>query len=101
MIKHPLLTLTAAGLASLAVAAPASADSLFAPDTAAQNVATGGGITAWATPEGDGFRLVVRTADGTVSTPDLPAFETAPDPSIGSTGEAVGGLPRRPTPALF
>lgn len=101
MIKHSLLTLTAAGLASLAVAAPASADSLFAPDTAARNVATGGGVTAWATPEGDGFRLVVRTADGTVSTPDIPAFETAPDPVIGSTGAAAAGFPARQVLVLY
>ena len=101
MTKHSLITLTAAGLASLAVAAPASADTLLAPDAAAKNVATGGGVTAWATPEGDGFRLVVRTADGTVSTPDIPAFATAPDPTIGSTGSAAGGFDARRLLVLY
>lgn len=101
MTKHSLITLTAAGLASLAVAAPASADTLLAPDAAAKNVATGGGVTAWATPEGDGFRLVVRTADGTVSTPDIPAFATAPDPTIGSTGQAAAGFDARRVLVLY
>jgi hypothetical protein len=101
MTKHSLITLTAAGLASLALAAPASADTLLAPDAAAKNVATGGGVTAWATPEGDGFRLVVRTADGTVSTPDIPAFATAPDPTIGSTGQAAAGFGARRVLALY
>jgi hypothetical protein len=101
MIKHSLITLTAAGLASLALAPGASADTLLAPDGAAKNVATGGGVTAWATPEGDGFRLVVRTADGTVSTPDIPAFATAPDPTIGSTGQAAAGFDGRQVLVLY
>jgi hypothetical protein len=101
MTKHSLITLSVAGLASLALAAPASADTLLAPDAAAKNVATGGGVTAWATPEGDGFRLVVRTADGTVSTPDIPAFATAPDPTIGSTGAAAGGFDARQVIVLY
>jgi opacity protein-like surface antigen len=91
MTKHALLSLPAAALASLAVAAPASADTLLAPDSDAQNVAFGGGYAAWATPQGDRFRLVVRAPDGTVSTPDLPSFARAPDPSIGSTGFPIAG----------
>lgn len=84
-----LISLAVAGAASLAVAAPASADTLLTPAPDARNVASGGGYAAWAAPEGDGFRLVVRAPDGTVSTPDLPAFAEAPDPTIGSTGFAV------------
>ena len=66
-----------------------------------KNVATGGGLTAWATPEGDGFRLVLRTADGTLSTPDIPAFATAPDPTIGSTGPAAAGFDGRQVLVLY
>jgi hypothetical protein len=91
MTKHALLSLSAAALASLAAAAPASADTLLAPAPDAQHVAFGGGYTAWAAPAGDRFRLVVRAPDGTVSTPDLPSFARAPDPSIGSTSFAIGG----------
>jgi hypothetical protein len=58
-------------------------------------------VTAWATPEGDGFRLVVRTADGTVSTPDIPAFDAAPDPVVGSTGAAAAGFPARQVLVLY
>ncbi len=91
MTKHALLSLSAAGLASLAVAAPASADTLLAGAPQARNVTYGGGYVAWAAPEGDGFRLVVRAPDGTVSTPDLPRFTRAPDASIGSTGFPIAG----------
>jgi hypothetical protein len=91
MTKHALLSLSAAGLASLAVAAPASADTLLAGAPQARNVTYGGGYVAWAAPEGDGFRLVVRALDGTVATPDLPRFTSAPAPSIGSTSFAIGG----------
>jgi hypothetical protein len=91
MTKHALLSLPIVALASLAAAAPASADSLLAAAPDARNVAYGGGYAAWAVPEGDGFGLVVRAPDGTVSTPDLPRFANAPDPSIGSTSFAIGG----------
>jgi hypothetical protein len=89
MTKRSLTSLAVAGAASLAVAAPASADTLLTPAPDARNIAYGGGYAAWAAPQGDGFRLVVRAPDGTVSTPDLPAFAEAPDPTIGSTGFAV------------
>jgi hypothetical protein len=89
--RHALLTLPVAALASLAVAAPASADTLLAAAPGARNVAYGGGYVAWAAPESDGFRLVVRAPDGAISTPDIPPFASAPDPSIGSTSFAIGG----------
>jgi hypothetical protein len=89
MTKRSLISLAVAGAASLAVAAPASADTLLTPAPDARNVAYGGGYAAWAAPFGDGFRLVVRAPDGTVATPDVPAFDEAPDPSIGSTGFAI------------
>jgi len=91
MTTRSLISLSAAGLASLAVAAPASADTLLAPAPNAKNVAYGGGYAVWAAPDGDEFRLVVRAPNGTVSTPDLPAFDTAPDPSVGSTGFGAPG----------
>jgi hypothetical protein len=89
MTMRSLTSLAVAGAASLAVAAPASADTLLTPAPDARNVAYGGGYAAWAAPEGDGFKLVVRAPDGTVSTPNLPAFSEAPDPTIGSTGFAI------------
>jgi hypothetical protein len=89
MTMRSLTSLAVAGAASLTVAAPASADTLLTPAPGARNIAYGGGYAAWAAPQGDGFRLVVRAPDGTVSTPDLPAFAEAPDPTIGSTGFAV------------
>jgi hypothetical protein len=85
MSKHLLPLLAAA--ATLAAAAPAQADTLLAPAPAgSSNLAFGGGWLAWSQPEGDAFRLVLRAPDGTVTTPDIPAFTKAPDPSIGSTG---------------
>lgn len=75
--------LAVAGLAATSV--PASADSLVAPAPGAVNLTQGGGYLAWAAPTPAGrFRLVVRAPDGTVSTPDLPDFGAAPDPTIGS-----------------
>lgn len=79
-----LTPLLAAGALALAPAA-ASADTLVTPAPGAQNLASGGGWLVWAAPSGDsGFRLTVRAPDGTVTTPDIPAFDEAPDPAIGS-----------------
>ncbi len=71
--------------ATLVTAAPAAADSLVAAAPGASNLTAGGGWLAWAAPTGnDQFQLVVRSPNGTVTTPDIPAFDAAPDPSIGS-----------------
>jgi hypothetical protein len=77
------------GIAVALVAAPAaSADSLVVPAPGARNLASGGGWLAWAAPTESGtWRLVLRSPQGTVTTPDIPSFDDAPDPSIGT--EAV------------
>lgn len=71
--------------AALAVAAPASADTLLTPAPAgSSNLAFGGGWLAWSQPEGDAHRLVLRAPDGTVTTPAVPAFDAPVDPAIGT-----------------
>ena len=79
------LAATLALAATLTTAAPAAADSLIASAPGARNLTAGGGWLAWAAPTGNGqWQLVVGTPDGAVTTPDVPAFSSAPDPSIGS-----------------
>jgi hypothetical protein len=92
----PLLATAAA----LALPAAASADTLVAPAPGAQHLTSGGGYLAWSAPaaDGTGFQLTVRAPDGTVSTPDIPRFETAPDPSIGSGGDRG---PNRPLVVVY
>ena len=79
---------------TLGAASTASADTLVAPAPGAQNLASGGGWLAWAAPtESNTWRLVLRSPRGAVTTPDIPSFTEAPDPSIGTEG--VGAGPQR------
>jgi opacity protein-like surface antigen len=79
------LSLLAAAALAVTAAPAAQADTLVTKAPAGStNLAFGGGHLAWAQPEGDAFRLVVRKPDGTITTPAIPAFETAPDPAIGT-----------------
>jgi hypothetical protein len=80
-------------VASLTGAPAAHADTLETPAPGARNLTAGGGWQAWAAPAGGGsWRLTLRAPDGTVSSPDIPAFGAAPDPGIGSDRF---GFPRR------
>jgi hypothetical protein len=92
-MKRSILLL--AGVASLAVAPAARADTLVTPAPGARNVAHAGGYAVWAAPGATAgtWRLVVRAPGGTVADADVAAFGAAPDPSIGS-GRAPAGRPR-------
>jgi hypothetical protein len=88
-------TMLAAAL-TLGAAPTASADTLVAPEPGARNLASGGGWLAWAArAEGGGWQLRLRSPDGTVSTPDIPRFSAAPDPSIGTEAVSGSGPDRR------
>jgi hypothetical protein len=90
-----------AAAAALAVPAAASADTLVQSAPGAQNLAAGGGYLAWSAPaaDGAGFQLTVRAPDGTVSTPSIARFDTAPDASIGSGGTQTAA--NRPLVAVY
>jgi hypothetical protein len=71
--------------AALVTAGPAVADSVVADAPGARNLTAAGGWLAWATPGENGqWRLTVRSPDGVTSTPDVPAFDAAPDAALGS-----------------
>jgi len=92
----PLLATAAA----LALPAAASADTLVTPAQGAQNLASGGGYLVWSAPAPEGgFQLTVRAPDGTVSTPGIARFRTAPDPAIGSGGTQTAA--NRPLVAVY
>lgn len=75
---------TAAITAALAPAA--SADSLLAEAPGARSLGGGGGYLAWQTPTPEGrWRLTVRAPDGTVSQPDVAAFDQPAQASIGTS----------------
>jgi hypothetical protein len=87
MKRLPLTLLTTAALAAGAASTPAAAgaDTLLAPAPGAVNLATGGGYLAWFSPQEDtGWKLVVRSPDGTVVEPDVPFFPSPTQLSIGS-----------------
>jgi hypothetical protein len=101
MIRQALALLSAVALsAAFALTPAARADTLIQPLSGAHNltaaatgttVAPGGqilrsaGWLAWAQPSGGGrWRLGVRSPQGATTTPDIPDFGAAPDPSIGS-----------------
>jgi hypothetical protein len=78
--------LGAGALLGAALPAAAHADRLETAAPGAANLASGGGFQAWSAPQPDGtHRLTVRRPDGTVLTPDIPAFGAPVDPSIGTT----------------
>lgn len=84
---HLPRTLLLTAVLALALPAAASADSVVAPATGATNLASGGGYLAWLEPGPTaGRRLVVRAPDGTIWRPDIPAFASPPQLSIGSAG---------------
>ena len=84
----PALLAVAAGLLA---AAPAQADRLETPVDGGANLAAAGGWQAWSAKQADGAnRLQLRRPDGTVTTPDIPAFGAPVDPAIGTRGGADG-----------
>lgn len=83
-------SITAAALAAALAPATASADSSLMSAPGARNLAGGGGHLVWAAPTPDGrFKLTVRTPGGSVAQPDIPAFDDAPQPAIGTSTTGV------------
>jgi hypothetical protein len=88
-MKRSILLL--AGLATLAAAPAASADTTVTPAPGARNVAFAGGYTVWAAPAATGgWKLVVRDPDGTVADANAATFGAPPDANIGSDRFAAG-----------
>jgi len=78
--------LGAGALLAAAVPAAAHADRLETSAPGAANLATAAGFQAWSAPQADGsHRLTIRRPDGTVFTPDIPAFGAPVDPALGTT----------------
>ena len=77
----------------------AHADSLVTSAPGARNLVGAGGYLAWSVPTADGhWRLAIRTPAGTVSQPNIPAFDRPAQPSIGSN--AIYG-PQRKLVAVY
>ena len=90
-----------------ALAPAAQADALIQPLSGARNLAQGGGSEevlpggqirqnpgwlAWAQPvEGGRWRLAVRSPQGVTTTPAIPDFGAAPDPTVGSDRFGISG----------
>ncbi len=112
MVRHRgLARLPAAALlaatAALALVPAARADTLIQPLSGARNLAQGGGFDevlpggqvtrnpgwlAWAQPvQGGRWRLAVRSPQGVTTTPAIPDFGAAPDPSVGSDRFGISG----------
>ncbi len=78
--------LGAGALLGAAVPAAARADVLETAAPGAANLATSAGYQAWSAPQADGtHRLTIRRPDGSVLTPDIPAFGAPVDPALGTT----------------
>jgi hypothetical protein len=78
--------LAAGALLGAAVPAAARADALETAAPGAANLATSAGYQAWSAPQADGtHRLTIRRPDGSVLTPDIPAFGAPVDPALGTT----------------
>ena len=84
----PTIAALAAGL-GLAAAPVARADRLETPVEAGANLAAAAGWQAWSTETAPGtHRLQLRRPDGSVTTPEIPAFGAPVDPAIGTRGGA-------------
>lgn len=95
MRPHPTVLATLA-LAALPCA-PAAADTPLDAAPGGVNLTAGVGWAAWAQPDEDtGWSIVVRTPDGRVFRPDIPAFAGPPKLSVGR-----GGRPARAALAVY
>ena len=87
--RTPTLLALASGL--LIAVASAQADSIETPVAQGANLASSAGWQAWSAAQADGTnRLQLRRPDGTILTPDVPAFGAPVDPAIGTRGGVDG-----------